>query len=60
MKKLSNLELKTKIIINATALIISTSFLALSSVIGTYFVEIAAKYTITKILCTNYRTSYLL
>ena len=43
MKKLSNLKLKTKIIINAAALIISTSFLALSSVIGTYFVEIAAK-----------------
>lgn len=43
MKKLSNLKLKTKIIINAIALVISTSFLAFVSIIGIYMVQSAAK-----------------
>ena len=43
MKRLSNLKLKTKIIINAIALVVSTSFLAFVSIIGIYMVQSAAK-----------------
>ena len=43
MNRLSNLKLKTKIIINATALVISTSFLAFISIIGIYMLQSAAK-----------------
>ena len=43
MKRLSNLKLKTKIIINAIALVVSTSFLAFVSIIGIYLVQSAAK-----------------
>ncbi len=43
MRKLSNLKLRTKILINAAALIISTSILALASIIGIYLVHNAAK-----------------
>ncbi len=43
MNRLSNLKLKTKIIINATALVISTSFLAFVSIIGIYMLQSAAK-----------------
>lgn len=47
MRKLSNLKLRTKIIINATALIIATSFLAFVSLIGIYTVQKAAKVSAT-------------
>ena len=43
MNRLSNLKLKTKIMINATALVISTSFLAFISIIGIYMLQSAAK-----------------
>ena len=43
MNRLSNLKLKTKIIINATALVVSTSFLAFISIIGIYMLQSAAK-----------------
>ena len=43
MNRLSNLKLKTKIIINAAALVISTSFLAFISIIGIYMLQSAAK-----------------
>lgn len=38
MRKLSNLKLRTKVTINAIALIVSTSFLAFVSLIGIYTV----------------------
>lgn len=44
---LSNLKLRTKVIINATALIIATSFLAFVSLIGIYTVQKAAKVSAT-------------
>lgn len=47
MHKLSNLKLRTKVIINATALIIATSFLAFVSLIGIYTVQKAAKVSAT-------------
>ena len=47
MRKLSNLKLKTKVVINAAALIIATSFLAFVSLIGIYTVQNAAKVSAT-------------
>lgn len=47
MRKLSNLKLKTKVIISASALIIATSFLAFVSLIGIYTVQNAAKVSAT-------------
>ena len=47
MHKLSNLKLKTKVVINATALIVATSFLAFVSLLGIYTVQKAAKISAT-------------
>ena len=47
MHRLSNLRLRTKVIINAIALIVATSFLAFVSLIGIYTVQNAAKVSAT-------------